>query len=128
MARVVYKPGCKPLSGIYCGVQHKTYADGRSFLYILPIPSEEEAHKNPAARAERVVKLCVIEIQKQMHNKPEAMKQYTNIVHRVQRLYEKGCAIEEDNIKLQKMILTSYWQSRRVLPSRKGEVTQLSIE
>lgn len=127
MARIDYKQGCEPLSGTYCGVMYKTYADGRSFAYIQPIPSEKEAKKNPAARADRIIKLCVIEIQKQMHNKPEAMKQYTNIVHRVQRLYEKGCALEEDNIKLETMILTSYWQSRRVLPSRKREATQLTL-
>jgi hypothetical protein len=119
MAKVMYKEGFEPLSGVYCGVSYKVYGNGTCTAHVLPLPSEKEIKKNPAARAEYVIKTCVSEIQRQMNNKREAMEQYKNITHRVQRIYASLYELEEDNDELQKMILTAYYQSRRVLPSRK---------
>ena len=128
MARIVYKEGYEPLSGIYCNMLYKNYANGKATAFVQAVPSEDEALKNPAARAERVIKLCVADIQEQMHNQREAMAQYTNITHRVRRLYKELHEWEENNNKLKKMILNAYYQSRRVLPSRKVKSKEIEFE
>ena len=127
MAKIEYKQGYEPLSGVYCGVQYKVNSDGSYSAFMLPIPTKKDAKKNPDARAERITKLCVIEIQGRMHNQPEAMRQYTNITHRVRRLYWLFWPEKEED-KLIKMIIDAYFQSRRVLPSRKVESGRLEFE
>ena len=119
MAKIEYKEGAEPLSGIYCGLQYRTYSSGKCTAFVLPMPTKEDAKKNPAARADRIIKLCVSEIQREMHNQLEAMKQYTNISHRVRRLYGELHELEKNEDKLIKMMLEAYYGSRRVLPSRK---------
>ena len=119
MAKVTYKEGYEPLSGVYCGVEYKTYANGTHTAMVQSLPSDKQIKKSPAARADYVIKTCVSEIQRQMNNQREAMRQYKNITQRVQRIYKSIYQLEEDNVELQKMILTAYYQSRRVLPSRK---------
>ena len=128
MAKIEYKQGYEPLSGVYCGVQYKTNSNGSCSAFMLPMPTKRDAKKNPAARAERITKLCVIEIQRQMHNQPEAMRQYTNITHRVRRLYGQVFELESNEDKLVKMILDGYYQNRRVLPSRKVEGQRLVFD
>ncbi len=128
MARIKYKEGYGPLSGVYAGVEYKVLSDGRCCANMQRLPTPKEVEKSPAARAEFIIKTCVKDIQIAMHNQREAMKQYTNITHRVRRLYEKCYALEKDDEKLQKMIMTAYWQSRRVLPSRRRGMNQLSLD
>ena len=125
MAKVTYKEGYAPLSGVYCGIEYKTYANGTCTAMVQSLPSDKEIKKSPAARADYVIKTCVSEIQRQMNNQREAMKQYKNITQRVQRIYKSIYQLEEDNVELQKMILTAYYQSRRVLPSRKVKQPRL---
>ena len=127
MAQIKYKEGYEPISGIYCNAEYKSYASGRTTMFVLPLPSAEEAKNSPALRAERIVKLCVSDIQKQMHNVYEAVRQYKNITQRVQRLYSRMCEIEPDDGKLQKAITDAYFQSRRVLPSRKVRLPELGL-
>ena len=119
MAKITYKEGVEPLSGIYCGVQYRVYSNGTCTAVVQPLPSREDARKTPAARADRIIKLCVSDIQTQMHNPHEACKQYTNITHRVRRLYGELYKLEKSEDGLVKMILAAYYQNRRVLPSRK---------
>lgn len=118
MAKVTYKEGVKPFSGIYCGVLYKTYATGTKTAELQQLPSEEETQKNPAARADRIVKLCVMDIQHNIGNPYEAIRRYAAINKRVGRLYGKLYELEEDNSKLQQMILDAYYGRRRALPSR----------
>ena len=119
MAKITYKEGVEPLSGIYAGMIYKSYNNGKTTAFVQPLPSAEDAEKNPAARADRIIKLCVSNIQTQMGNPREACKQYTNITHRVRRLYGQLCELEKSESKLIKMILEAYHNNRRVLPSRK---------
>ena len=128
MAKIEYKEGQEPLSGIYCGLQYRTYSNGKCTAHLQPMPSKEDAKKNPAARADRIIKLCVASIQREMHNQLEAMKQYTNITHRVRRLYGELYELEKSESKLVKMMLEAYYGSRRVLPSRKVEHPQLALD
>ena len=95
MAKITYKEGVEPLSGIYAGIIYKSYDNGRTTAFVQPLPSAEDAAKNPALRADRIIKLCVSDIQTQMHNPHEACKQYTNITHRVRRLYGQLCELEK---------------------------------
>ena len=119
MAKITYKEGVEPLSGIYAGIIYRSYNNGIATAVVQPLPSAEDAAKNPALRADRIIKLCVSDIQKQMGNPHEACKQYTNITHRVRRLYGQLCELEKLESKLIKMILEAYRNNRRVLPSRK---------
>ena len=128
MAKVEYREGQEPLSGIYCGIMYKTSVNGKHSAFVLPLPTAQEARKNPAARADRIVKLCVVEIQKRMHNPQEAIKQYTNITHRVRRLYGRVFELEKKEDKLIKMLIDAYFQTRRVLPSRKAKSGRLEFE
>ena len=128
MAKIEYREGQEPLSGIYCGIMYKTSVNGKHSAFVLPMPTAQEARKNPAARADRIVKLCVIEIQKRMHNPLEAIKQYTNITHRVRRLYGRVFELEKKEDKLIKMIIDAYFRNRRVLPSRKVKSGRLEFE
>jgi len=128
MAKIEYKEGVKPLNGIYGGMLYKTHASGKCTVFVQPLPSAEEAGKNPAARADRIVKLCVSNIQTQMSDMYEACKQYTNITHRVRRLYGELYELEKSETKLIKMILEAYRNSRRVLPSRKVRHPQLALD
>ena len=128
MAKVEYREGQEPLSGIYCGIMYKTSVNGKHSAFVLPLPTAQEARKNPAARADRIVKLCVVEIQKRMHNPLEAIKQYTNITHRVRRLYGRVFELEKKEDKLIKMIIDAYFQKRRVLPSRKVESPRIDLD
>ena len=128
MAKVEYREGQEPLSGIYCGIMYKTSVNGKHSAFVLPLPTAQEARKNPAARADRIVKLCVVEIQKRMHNPLEAIKQYTNITHRVRRLYGRVFELEKKEDKLIKMIIDAYFQTRRVLPSRKVESPRIDLD
>ena len=128
MAKVEYREGQEPLSGIYCGIMYKTSVNGKHSAFVLPLPTAQEARKNPAARADRIVKLCVVEIQTRMHNPLEAIKQYTNITHRVRRLYGRVFELEKKEDKLIKMIIDAYFQTRRVLPSRKAKSGRLEFE
>ena len=127
MAKIEYKEGQQPLNGIYGGIMYKVHASGKATAFVQPIPSAEVAKKNPAARADRIIKLCVSDIQMQMHNPHEACKQYTNISHRVRRLYGELHELEKSENKLIKMILEAYRNSRRVLPSRKVSHPQLAL-
>ena len=128
MAKIVYKEGVEPLSGIYCGIEYKTYKSGANSAVLQRLPTEKEAKKNPAARAELIVKLCVANIQRQMSDPHEAIKQYTNIMHRVQRLYGRLYELEKNNDKLQQMILDAYYGKRRVLPSRRVDEPRLALD
>ena len=119
MAKITYKEGVEPLSGIYAGIIYRSYNNGIATAVVQPLPSAEDAAKNPALRADRIIKLCVSDIQMQMGNPHEACKQYTNITHRVRRLYGQLCELEKSEFKLIKMILEAYRNNRRVLPSRK---------
>ena len=119
MAKITYKEGVEPLSGIYAGIIYRSYDNGIATAVVQPLPSAEDAAKNPALRADRIIKLCVSDIQTQMGNPHEACKQYTNITHRVRRLYGQLCELEKSETKLIKMILEAYRNNRRVLPSRK---------
>ena len=127
MARIKYKEGYEPISGIYCNAEYKSYASGKATVFVLPLPSAEETKNNPSLRAERIVKLCVSDIQRRMHNEYEAVRQYKNITQRVQRLYSRMYEIEPDDGKLQKAITDAYFQSRRVLPSRKVRSPELEL-
>ncbi len=128
MAKIEYKEGVEPLSGIYAGMIYRSYDNGRTTAFVQPLPSAEDAAKNPALRADRIIKLCVSDIQTQMHNPHEACKQYTNITHRVRRLYGQLCELEKSETKLIKMILEAYRNNRRVLPSRKVGHPQLALD
>ena len=127
MAKIEYKEGQEPLSGIYCGVQYRMYSNGKCTAHLQPMPSKEDAKKNPAARADRIIKLCVADIQMQMSDPYEACKQYTNITHRVRRLYGELHELEKVEDKLIDMILEAYRNNRRVLPSRKVSHPQLAL-
>ena len=127
MARVVYQEGYKPLSGIYAGIEYKVFSDGRCVAYQQPLPTPKQIANIPAARAEFIIKTSVSDIQVAMNDKREAMKQYSNIMKRVRRLYERLYAIEPNNEKLKKAIVNGYFQSRRVLPSRKVKSPTLNF-
>jgi len=128
MAKIEYKEGAKPLNGIYGGIMYKMHASGKATAFVQPIPSADDAKKNPAARADRVIKLCVADIQTQMSDPYEACKQYTNITHRVRRLYSELHELEKVEDKLINMILEAYRNSRRVLPSRKVVHPKLALD
>ena len=128
MAKITYKEGVEPLSGIYAGIIYRSYNNGIATAVVQPLPSAEDAAKNPALRADRIIKLCVSDIQMQMGNPHEACKQYTNITHRVRRLYGQLCELEKSETKLIKMILEAYRNNRRVLPSRKVRHPQLTLD
>lgn len=121
MAKVVFKKDqpVQSLSGTYCGMVYKTLANGSCTAFLQSLPSEEEADANPAARAERVIKIAVSEIQSHMVSAEVAIKQYAAIVKRVRRLYKQLHELEEVNDRLVQMIMNAYYQYRRVLPSRK---------
>ena len=127
MAKVIYNEGVEPLNGTYCGVLYKTLSGGRFRAYLQPMPTEKEAKKNPAARADRIIKLCVIDIQRKMERKA-AFEQYRAILQRVQRLYKQLYELEKDNTKLRTMILEAYYNSRRILPSRKVESPAIDFD
>ena len=128
MAKITYKEGVEPLSGIYAGIIYRSYNNGIATAVVQPLPSAEDAAKNPALRADRIIKLCVSDIQTQMGNPHEACKQYINIAHRVRRLYGQLCELEKSESKLIKMILEAYRNNRRVLPSRKVGHPKLALD
>ena len=128
MAKVEYREGQEPLHGIYCNAMFKTYANsGLPTMFVLPIPSKEDAEKNPALREERIVKLCVGDIQMQMHDIREAIQQYRAIKKRVRRSYQSLHHLYDDEDELKTAILTAYNQSRRVLPSRKVDAQRIDF-
>lgn len=127
MARIVYKQGCEPLSGTYCGVQFISRVSGKASMFVHPLPTPEQIKKSPAARAEFVIKSCIYDIQKQMPDMREAMRQYANIKSSVQRLYKNLSAKEKSNTKLRKKILEAYYQKRSSKTSHyRGNIDPLS--
>ena len=110
MARIVYKQGCEPLSGIYCGVQFISRANGNSSMFVHLPSTPGQVKKSPAARKEFIIKSCVSDIQKQMPDMREAMRRYKNIKQCVQRLYKNLCTKEKSTTKLRKKILEAYYQ------------------
>ena len=127
MAKITYKEGIEPLSGIYAGLEYKVFKDGRCVAYQQPLPTPKQVSQIPAARAEFIIKTSVSDIQVAMNDKREAMKQYSTITKRVRRLYARLYALEPNNEKLKKAIVNGYFQSRRVLPSRKVKSPTLDL-
>jgi len=112
MAKIIYNEGYEPLRGVYCGIEYK-FRNGAGFCFAQRMPTTKEARKNPALRAERIVKLCVIRIQKQIGDMREAMRLYSAITKRVRRLYDGLCKQQKTENKLIKKILEAYYQKRQ---------------
>ena len=128
MGKAILKPGQKPVKGIYCGIQYKVNNRGEQLMFILRRPSDEEVRKNPAARAERVIGDCIIEIQRRMHNEEEAMAQYRAIRERVKRDYARCYELQPNNRKLVEAIVNAYFQDTRKRPSKDKGCIGLTLD
>ena len=128
MGKAILKPGQKPVSGIYCGIQYKVNNRGEQLMFFLRRPSDEEVRKNPAARAERVIGDCVWEIQRRMHNEEEAMAQYRAIRERVKRDYKRCYVVLRDDRKIVEIIVNGYFLDNRHRPSKDKGCTGLTLD
>ena len=127
MGKAILKPGQKPVSGIYCGIQYKVNNRGEQLMFFLRRPSDEEVRKFPAKRAERVIGDCVAEIQRRMHNEEEAMAQYRAIRERVKRDYKRCYVMLRDDRKIVEVIVNAYFQDTRRRPSKQQPSMQLDL-
>jgi len=127
MATMKLKEGVEPMKGIYCGNRLYVTKRGEQKLLGIWIPSEDDCVGNPAMRAERIVALCVSDIQERMHNAHEAMAQYRAIKARVQRDYKRYSEKIPENGKLRRAIVNGYYQDRRKRPSKRKVEPELGL-
>ena len=128
MGKAILKPGQKPVSGIYCGIQYKVNNRGEQLMFFLRRPSDEEMRKFPWKRAELVIGDCVAEIQRRMHNEEEAMAQYRAIRERVKRDYKRCYELQPNNRKLIEAIVNAYFQDTRKRPSKDKGCIGLTLD
>ena len=115
-------PGIKSISGTVGNVIFKSYKSGKTIMIRRPEPElpVRASRKQKAQYKKRViVDACVAIVQEQMEDVFAAIEQRKKIRDRMTYLYDKLSPEISAKTKLQKAIMTAYWQGNGPRMDRK---------
>ena len=112
MARVKLMPGIESLSGTIGDVTFRTM-NGKTFMHrkAEPVLPKNATRKQKAQYRKRVIiNQCVVLVQAEMENVFAALEQRKKIYDAIRRLYDRYAPEIKARTKLQKAILSAYWE------------------
>ena len=124
MARVTLMPGVESLSGTIGDVTFRTM-NGKTFMHRKAVPSLplNATRKQKAQYKKRVmIESCVVLVQAEMEDILEAIQQRKKIYDRIRHLYERYAPEIKARTKLQKAILSAYWEHENGTGMDRGNI------